>query len=48
MTIHGLANQERELERFRRPTRVPWSLRASDAWRLGFVTSRPRRDGCQV
>ncbi|HEY0283805.1 MAG TPA: methyltransferase domain-containing protein [Vicinamibacterales bacterium] len=35
VTIHGLANQERELERFAEATdpRSPWRLRASDAWR---------------
>jgi hypothetical protein len=35
VTIHGLANQERELERFSEATypRSPWRLRASDAWR---------------
>ena len=42
-TIHGLANQERELERFAEETcrRSPWKLRAADAWRS--VSSLPGR-----
>lgn len=42
-TIHGLANQERELARFAEAAypRPPWRLRASDAWRS--ISSLPAR-----
>ena len=43
VTIHGLANQERELERFSEATypRSPWMRRASDLWRS--AASLPQR-----
>jgi hypothetical protein len=43
VTIHGLANQERELERFAQAVypRSPWRLRASEIW--SAVSSLPQR-----